>query len=92
MEFAADVQIPEGAPLGSINGSFGVVSEHETSFRAYSPGGARGVVLAYRGLLLKQKGWLVRHTIAEPKWRGLGPTPPEADEDPLAAVDYSDYL
>jgi hypothetical protein len=71
LEFSADAKIPDGASLGSLKGHFGVVREHETDFRAYSPGGGRGVVLGYRGLLLTKKGILRIKTVAEPKWQAL---------------------
>jgi hypothetical protein len=71
MEFSANAKIPDGADLGQLKGRFAIVSEHETEFRAYSPGGRRGVVIGYRGLLLTQEGWFVVHTVAKPKWQAL---------------------
>lgn len=71
LQFEAEAKIPDGANLGGLKGSFGIVKEQETSFRAYSPGGSRGVIIGYRGLLLTQKGFLMVRTVAEPRWEAF---------------------
>ena len=86
LEFAADAQITEGAGLGQIKGKFGVVAEHETDFRAYSPVGREGMVIGYRGLLLRQTGWWLVKTVAQPRWE-VSSHDGDADEH-VVAFDY----